>query len=394
MRDALKDLLVVELASVLAGPTVGMFFAELGARVIKVEHFAGGGDVTRSWKLPSESPESDRSAYFSSVNWGKESIGVDLRTPGGCAVVHGLATKADVVIASYKPGDAEKLQMDAHTLMGLNPRLIYADLSAYGEDDPRVGFDAIIQAEAGFTSMNGTPSTGPTKMPVAFMDLLAAHQLKEGILLALLARARSKVPAGQHVRTTLLGSGLASLANQAANWLVAGHIPQRMGSEHPNIVPYGSSYPTADGREIVLAVGNDLQFVRLCNCLGLAELAVDPQYARNAERVRNRDRLNTLLAHAIMEWSRDPLLAALQEAQVPAGAVHDLPEACATPQAQDLLLRGPGLAGLRTVALEGLEGLQLSEPPHLCAHTDVVLGDVLGYSLETIHTLRNQKAIL
>ena len=290
MKDSLKDLLVVELASVLAGPSVGMFLAELGADVIKVEHFAAGGDVTRTWKLASEAADDDRPAYFCAVNWGKRSVGVDLRHAEGRAIVHDLARKADIVVASYKPGDAAKWEVDAATLMALNPKLIYADLTAYGDDDPRVGFDAIIQAEAGFTYMNGQPESGPTKMPVALMDLLAAHQLKEGILLALLTRARTGT--GTHVSTNLLAAGLASLANQAANWLVAGHVPQRMGSEHPNIVPYGTIYPTADGRAIVLAIGNDAQFAQLCAALGLPELAADPDFAHNAARVRNRAALN------------------------------------------------------------------------------------------------------
>jgi crotonobetainyl-CoA:carnitine CoA-transferase CaiB-like acyl-CoA transferase len=368
-----------------------MFLAELGARVVKVEHFASGGDVTRTWRLPTERPDEDRSAYFSSVNWGKESVGVDLRTAGGRALVHAIAAKADIVIASYKPGDAEKLQVDAATLMAANPRLIYADLTAYGDADPRVGFDAIIQAEAGFTYMNGAPEGGPTKMPVALMDLLAAHQLKEGILLALYQRAISGK--GSHVSTNLLGAGLASLANQAANWLVAGHVPQRIGSEHPNIVPYGRSYVTADGREVVLAVGNDLQFAKLCNCLGIAAIAGDVRFAKNADRVRNRAALNDLLAQAIAGWERDALLAVLHAAQVPAGAVHDMAEACAQPQAADLLLEGPRLRGLRSIAWKGMEGLQLTEPPHLAADTERVLMEILAYSPADIANLRKEKAI-
>jgi crotonobetainyl-CoA:carnitine CoA-transferase CaiB-like acyl-CoA transferase len=392
MKNALKDLLVIELASVLAGPSVGMFLAELGAKVIKVEHFAGGGDVTRTWKLASEDAEDDRSAYFSSVNWGKRSIGVDLRLAEGRTLVHELAAKADVVIASYKPGDALKLHVDAGTLMALNPRLIYADLTAYGDDDSRVGFDAIIQAEAGFTYINGLPETGPTKMPVALMDLLAAHQLKEGILLALYMRTLTGL--GKHVQTNLLGAGLASLANQAANWLVGGVIPQRIGSGHPNIVPYGNSFATADGREIVLAVGNDGQFARLCECLGMNEVAIDVRFLHNSSRVLHRDVLNLLLSKAIARFERDELLLTLHAAQVPAGAVHDMQEACATPQALDLRLQGPNLAGMRTVALAGLEGIQLAEPPHLAEHTQAVLTEILSYSVAHIDSLRVKKAVV
>jgi crotonobetainyl-CoA:carnitine CoA-transferase CaiB-like acyl-CoA transferase len=391
MKDLLKDMLVIELASVLAGPSVGMFLAELGAIVIKVEHFAGGGDVTRTWKLGSEAADEDRPAYFCAVNWGKRSLGVDLRRPEGRAIIHDLARKADIVVASYKPGDAAKLGVDAATIMALNPRLIYADLTAYGNADPRVGFDAIIQAEAGFTYMNGQPENGPTKMPVALMDLLAAHQLKEGILLALLKRMQSGE--GSHVSTDLLSAGLASLANQASNWLVAGHVPQRMGSEHPNIVPYGTIYTTADGKAIVLAIGNDAQFLQLCQCLGMPALALDPEFADNVGRVRNRAILNAQLAQAIATHMRDALLHALHAARVPAGPVHDMREACAQPQAQALLLQGPSRRGLRTVALSGLEGQQLSEPPHLAADTTVLLRDLLAYSPEKITQLQHQNII-
>jgi crotonobetainyl-CoA:carnitine CoA-transferase CaiB-like acyl-CoA transferase len=391
MKDIFKGLRVVELASVLAGPSVGMFLAELGAEVIKVEHFAAGGDVTRTWKLSLEGADDDRPAYFCAVNWGKRSVGVDLREPAGRTIIHDLARVADVVIASYKPGDAAKLQVDAARLMALNPRLIYADLTAYGEDDPRVGFDAIIQAEAGYTYMNGQPEGGPTKMPVALMDLLAAHQLKEGILLALLKRMQTQM--GSHVSTNLLGAGLASLANQAANWLVAGYVPQRMGSEHPNIVPYGTIYPTADGRAIVLAIGNDAQFGQLCVCLGVPGLASEPAFARNVDRVCNRHALNAQLAQAIATRDRDPLLQALHAARVPAGPVHDMREACAQPQAETLMLAGATRKGLRTIALAGLEGLQMSEPPSLAADTRAVLAEVLAYSPEKIESLHLQKII-
>lgn len=369
-----------------------MFLAELGAKVIKVEHFAGGGDVTRTWKLPQEAADDDRPAYFSAVNWGKQSIGIDLRVTAGKALVHQLARKADIVIASYKPGDAEKLGVDAKTLMASNPRLIYADLTAYGPDDDRVGFDAIIQAEAGFTYMNGAPESGATKMPVAMMDLLAAHQLKEGILLALLSLM--KTGKGQHVSTSLLGAGLASLANQATNWLVAGHIPQRIGSAHPNIVPYGTSYLTLDAKELVLAVGNDGQFERLCTCLGIGHQPEIKLFQTNAERVKQRKAVDIFLGNAIILHQRDELLAALQAVNVPAGAVYDMSEACAQPQAQDLLLDAGGRKAFRSIALAGMEGQQLSPPPYLAADTEAILKDLLGMNSERIAELRAQKAIL
>jgi crotonobetainyl-CoA:carnitine CoA-transferase CaiB-like acyl-CoA transferase len=176
----LEGLKVLELASVLAGPGVGQFFAELGAEVIKVENVRTGGDVTRSWKLASENEGEDRSAYFCSVNWGKKSLAIDLTSDYGKEVVKQLAVKADIIIASYKPGDAEKLGVAYSQLKKINPKLIYGQITGYGSDNPNVGYDAVIQAESGFMDMNGEVGGDPLKMPVALIDVLAGHQLKEG----------------------------------------------------------------------------------------------------------------------------------------------------------------------------------------------------------------------
>lgn len=267
-----NDLVVIELASVLAGPAVGMFFAELGARVIKVENSETMGDVTRSWRLSSEPKESDISSYFSSVNWGKQSIAVNATVPEGRRIVYDLVRNADIVIASYKPGDDKKLALDYDTLSGINSQLIYGHVTGYGKEDPRAGYDAILQAASGFTYLNSAPEGSPVKMPIALIDLLAAHQLKEALLLALIRRMESG--GGAYIHTSLLQSGIASLANQAANWLVAGHIPERSGSDHPNIVPYGGTFKTRDERDVMLGVGNDQQFRKLCAVLGRPELAV------------------------------------------------------------------------------------------------------------------------
>lgn len=202
---------VVELASVLAGPSVGQFFAELGAEVIKVENLKTGGDVTRSWKSAGEKTD-DRSAYFCSCNWCKKSVAIDLSTkPGNEAVVR-LIQGADVVIASYKPGDAERLGVAYAQWKDKHPRLIYGQITGYGPDTDRVGYDAVVQAEAGFMDMNGAADGPPTKMPVALIDVLAAHQLKEGLLLALIHRDRTGK--GTFVGVSLLDAALASLVIQ------------------------------------------------------------------------------------------------------------------------------------------------------------------------------------
>ncbi len=389
-----SDLLVIELASVLAGPSVGMFFAELGASVIKVEHFQSGGDVTRNWKLAAdeqgfkgESQDDTVSAYFSAVNWGKQSIGLNLAQASGKSIVYDLIRKADVVISSYKSGDAEKLGMDAATLRALNSKIIYASITAYGENDPRTGFDAIIQAEAGFMHLNGTAQSGPLKMPVALMDILAAHQLKEAVLIALYKRMKSGQ--GCTVTTSLLSSGISALANQAANYLVAGKIPGRMGSGHPNIVPYGSSYITRDGKTLVIAAGNDRQFESLCEVLNLQQIKINPDYSSNPLRVKNRNALEGSLKQAIASFDLDPLLKDLLQKKVPAGAVLNMEEVFAQALAQQMLLQADSMRGLRTIAfdLENENKKSLSAPPQLCADSMAVMSGLLGYSAEQMDLL-------
>ncbi|PKL76468.1 MAG: carnitine dehydratase, partial [Candidatus Melainabacteria bacterium HGW-Melainabacteria-1] len=336
------DLLVLECATVLAGPAVGAFFAELGATVLKLE--PPTGDVTRSWKLPSEHPAETVSAYFACVNWGKHSLALDLRQPAGRQIAQALAAKADILIANYKPGAAERLGMDYATLSALNPGLIYAHLTGYGDADPRTGYDAIIQAESGFLALNAHPGQLPVKMPVALIDLLAAHQLKQAVLVALLQRQHSGH--GDYLQVSLIQSALASLANQASNWLVAGHEPQPLGLEHPNIAPYGGLYPCADGEQIMLAIGSDSQFATLCQLLSAPALATE--FPSNAERVSRRVALNTALRPLIQAQAAQPLLAQLWQAGIPAGRMLTVSQALAQPAAHEMMLHSQELRGLRT----------------------------------------------
>ncbi len=339
----LQHLTVVELAGVLAGPAVGMFFAELGAKVIKIEH--PDGDVTRQWKLPSEDAASQVSAYFSAVNWGKAYQRINLKTAQGQEEVLSLLATADVVLTNFKAGDDVKLGLDYETLKSLNPKLIYGAITGFGAGDPRTAFDVVLQAEAGLMYMNGTPESGPVKWPVAVVDLMAAHQLKEGILLALLQRERTGQ--GAKVTVSLYDAAVASLANQATNWLMAGHVPQRLGSLHPNIAPYGETLMCADGGQIVLAVGSNGQFESLCRVLGLEELPADPRFANNYQRVLHRQQLIDLLQAQAAPWQRDGLLAALLAAQVPAGAIRNMQEVFGQPRAQQLI-REEVIAGINT----------------------------------------------
>lgn len=366
----LAGLTVLELANVLAGPLVGQFCAELGARVIKAEP-PGVGDPTRGWYLASESRESDVTAYFASANWGKSSIALDLGAEDGRTLAARLARAVDVVVVGYKPGDEVKFGLDYETLSAANPGLIYLQVTAYGADDPRPGFDAIIQAEAGFTHMNGEPDGGPVKMPVALMDLLAAHQLKEGLLLALLKKARTGE--GSFIGTSLLGAATASLANQASNYLMAGAVPGRMGSEHPNIVPYGNIFLTRDGREFVVAVGTERQYQAFVAALELSELGADERFASNADRVSNRQALNELLAARIRTLDAARIEAEMRARKVPFGFVNDMAAVFEQPAAS--AQRFEDGRGVRTVALTGhIEGrADLSAPPGLDADRAAVL---------------------
>jgi crotonobetainyl-CoA:carnitine CoA-transferase CaiB-like acyl-CoA transferase len=385
---------VLELAGVLAGPAVGMFLAELGADVIKVENPATDGDVTRGWRLPEEPRDTDVSAYFCSANWGKRSIAVNLRDPSGRELIHSLARLSDIVLASYRPGQAESLDVDAESLMRLNERLIYAEVTAYGPSDSRPGYDALLQAGTGFMSINGEPGALPLKMPVALMDLLAAHQLKEGILLALLERARTG--SGTHVTTSLVRSGLSSLANQATGWMATGVVPQPLGSGHPSVVPYGEVWECAGGETVVLAVGTDRQFAGLCEAIGAPELAFDARFVRNADRVVHRDALRTVLAPRIEARSREALLELLASLGVPAGPVWNVAEALNQPDAEPLLLRSGGRVGLRTVALDHGVGtvVDLRPPPGLSADAESILSDDLGLSVGQRRTLFDSGAVL
>ncbi len=362
---ALKDVRVLELASVLAGPSVGQFFAELGAEVIKIENVQTGGDVTRTWKAAGE-PEGDLSAYFCSCNWGKKSVAVDLSKAEGRQVVFDLVSTSDIVIASYKPGDARKLGVSYEQLVGKNPKIIYGQISGYGSDNDRVGYDAVIQAESGFMDLNGEKGGPPVKMPVALIDVLAAHHLKEGILLALLHL--HKTGKGSLVEVSLIQAAVASLANQASNWLVNKKIPSRQGSSHPNIAPYGDAFETKDGRKILLAIGSDRQFNDLIKTLELPDGIQD--FATNQRRVVNRAALNELLSKKIRLWESGDLLKQLHAKKIPAGIIQNIKDAFLMPEVGMMLMRGGALAGVRNFAATSAswELKTLSQPPHFGEH--------------------------
>ncbi len=332
----LQDLLVVETAGVLAGPSVGMFFAELGARVVKLENLHSGGDVTRQWKLPQEDPNAPLSAYFCSVNWGKEHLLVDLKSPDGRGVLDELVAQADVLITNHLPGDAEKLGLQRARLRSLNPRLLHGHIKGFADQPERPAFDVVLQAETGYISMTGTDGDHLAKLPVALIDVLAAHQLKEALLLALLQRERTG--RGCYVEVSLEEAALSGLVNQAGNNLMADAVARPLGTLHPNIAPYGEVFTCTDGGRIILAVGSDAQFVSLCDVLQLQALPADPRFARNTDRVRHRLALSTALTPSFLQRSRGPLLGALIGAGVPAGAVLGMDEVMRTSAAQAMVL--------------------------------------------------------
>ncbi len=373
-----ENLRVLELASVLAGPSVGQFFAELGAEVIKVENLKSGGDVTRTWKISGEK-EGDLSAYFCSCNWGKKSIAIDLSSDMGKEIVRKLAAKSDVVIASYKPGDAEKLGVSYEQLIMNNKQLVYGQITGYGSDNDRVGYDAVIQAEAGFMDLNGEIDGSPTKMPVALIDILAGHQLKEGLLLALLKRDRTSE--GSLVEVSLIQTAIASLANQATNWLMTGKIPTRKGSAHPNIAPYGESFKMSDGKRILLAIGSDRQFEDLVQVLGIRHEALGSKFLTNPLRVENREELNRLLAERMVKMDSKVFLEMANHKKIPAGVIQNLKEVFEMKEAGELLIKSDGLIGVKNFVGKDvgyqLPVISLLPPPHFGQHTEEVLKDLL-----------------
>lgn len=331
-----QKLKVVELASVLAGPAVGMFFAELGAKVIKIENKNTKGDVTRGWKNIHENSDSPVSAYFSSVNWGKQHLFLDYSQADDFEKVISELSNADIVITNFKPGDSEKFGLDHDSIKKINPKIIYGNISGFGTNDHRVAYDVVLQAESGFMSMNGTTESGPLKMPVALIDVLAAHQLKEALLLALLKK--EKTGKGSFIEVSLFDTAICSLVNQASNFLMSGLIPKPSGSLHPNIAPYGETFETADDKLIVLAVGSDEQFTKLCELIHLKSLSKNDEFKTNAHRVKNRKKLFDLLQPEIKKLALNELVKSLREKNIPAGTIRSLDEVFAVDAAKKMIL--------------------------------------------------------
>lgn len=317
----LSDLLVLDLSRVLAGPYCTQLLADLGARVIKIE--SKSGDDTRRWGPPYVAGES---GYYLSVNRGKESVAVDLKDPRGAALVQRLAARADLLVENFKVGDLERYGLDYAKVAALNPGVVYVSITGYGQTGPRAkeaGYDAALQAQSGLLAMTGEPDGPPVKVGVAWIDVLTGVHAAAGALAAL--RRRDRLGSGAHLDVALLDVALASLVNQAQNTLLSGVAPPRLGSGHPNIVPY-QAFGSADGA-VMIAVGNDGQFARLCQLLNRETWAVDERFSTNDARVANRQLLVGMLSERISELRSADLLAACSAAGVPATAVLTLVEA-------------------------------------------------------------------
>lgn len=344
MALPLEGIRVIDASTVLAGPSVGTFFAELGADVLKIEH-PKHPDVTRSWKLPIEKSDTSVSAYFSSINYLKEYVSLDLKITDDVISFKDHIASADILITNFKRGDAEKFGIEDKNLLAINPRLIIGKINGYGAESDRVAYDLILQAESGFMSMNGTPNSGPVKMPVAMIDVMAAHHLKEGILLALYEREKSGK--GKSLSVSLYDAAVSSLVNQASNFLMSDHVPQRIGSLHPNIAPYGELFTTSDGCTVTFAIGSNDHFRKLCQELAAEELLQDERFLANQKRVVNRVILREKLSPLVASRTSDSLLNALQELNVPAGKVQNLQEVFSSEKAQSLV-REEMISGVST----------------------------------------------
>ncbi len=327
--QALQGIRVLDLSRVLAGPYCTMVLGDLGADVIKVE--PPEGDETRGWGPPFAEGES---AYYLCVNRNKRGMVINLKTDEGKKILRDLALQSDVLVENFRPGTLERFGLDFATLHELNPKLIYCSITGFGQtgsmkDKP--GYDFMIQALGGLMSITGEPEGEPMKTGVAVVDLFAGQNAIIAILAAL--QARTLTGKGQHLDIALFDSQLGWLANVASNYLISGKLPKRHGNAHPNIVPY-QSFQASDGW-FAIAVGNDRQFVRLCELLGMPELGVDEKFATNSARVQNREELIVLLVSVFKTAAVSDWLQKLDEAEIPCGPIQNFEQVFSMPNVQE-----------------------------------------------------------
>ena len=404
---ALAGVRVLDLSRVLAGPWAGQLLADLGADVVKVER-PRAGDDTRAWGPPwlndPDGHSTGESAYYLSANRNKRSVTIDIANPEGQRLVRELASRADVVLENFKVGGLAQYGLDYASLKAVNPRLVYCSITGFGQSGPyasRAGYDFLIQGMGGLMSLTGQPDGteggGPVKVGVALTDIMTGLYATVAVLAALKRREQSGE--GQQIDLALLDVQIACLANQAANYLVGGIVPQRMGNAHPNIVPY-QEFPTADGYMIV-AVGNDSQFASLCKTLGKPEWSTDERFVTNPQRVKHRTELVALIHGMTVQRTTDEWVAAMEAAGVPCGPINTLDRVFADPHVQARGTRIEMAHPLAKAVPLVANPIRLSEspvqyrqaPPTLGQHTEQVLVDWLEVSVADIDALRAKQAI-
>ena len=387
---ALDDIAVLDMSRILAGPFGTQILADLGATVWKIE--SPWGDDTRGWGPPFVGSES---AYYLSANRGKKSVIVNLRDPRGQDVIRRLAAKADVLVENFRVGNLKRYGLDYESISQINPRAVYASVTGFGQTGPRAaepGYDAALQGMTGIMSVTGEPDGRPTKVGVAWVDILTGLHAVIGILAALHERETSG--RGQHVDVSLFDAGVASMANLAQSYLATGAAPGRIGNAHPQVVPY-QDFEASDGF-FMLAANNDDQFRRLCAAVGLPDLADDERFRDNAARVQNREALASKLGEKIREKTREHWMSALQTAGITVTSINTIADALDDPQAQARksvwevehpTLGGVNLLGSALQHLSRTPAAPQSHPPLLGEHTEEVLSEVLGVPDDEIRAL-------
>jgi len=392
----LEGIRVLDLSRIIAGPFCSQILGDMGAEVIKVEQ-PGVGDDSRSWGPPFKNGES---VYFFCINRNKKSITVDMKDPRGKAIIRELAKRSDVLLENFKPGTLAKLGLDWEDLRRENPRLIFCSISGFGRTGPsaeRGGYDVIVQAVGGLMGITGDPNGPPVKVGVAMTDICTALYAHGAILGALYARDRTGD--GQRIDVSLLETQIAALINIASSYLNAGEMPGKWGTAHVNIVPY-QAFQMEDGY-MIIGAANDRLWVRLCEAIGLSELARDPQYASNAQRVEHREEIVRLLGARLITRTRKAWEAILAPLGIPCGPINRMDEVFADPQVQHLQMvleaEHPAAGTVRMVRNPvsfSLTPVDLRQvPPRLGEHTEEVLRDILGYSAAEVEALRAAGAV-
>ncbi|MBH1963945.1 MAG: CoA transferase [Comamonadaceae bacterium] len=402
----LSHVKVLDLSRILAAPWAGQILADLGAEVIKVER-PGAGDDTRSWGPPflkdAQGKPTKEAGYYLAVNRGKRSITVSLDKPEGQQIVKELAKRADIVLENYKAGTLERYGLDEASLRQINPRLIYCSVTGFGQTGPRrdqPAYDFLIQAMGGLMSVtgekDGKPGGGPQKVGVPIVDLMTGMYTAVSVLAALARRNETGV--GGYIDIAMLDVQVATLANQAMNYLVSDKVPRRNGNAHPNIQPQ-DVYACADG-DVILVVGNDGQFARLCKVLGKTEWVTDERFTTNAQRVRNIGELSEMLRTEFARWTREKLITELDVVGVPCGPINNVAEVFEEPQVKQrqMLRHVPHPCGVDVPLVASpmrFEGDPLpirSAPPLLGEHSEAILAE-LGYAPADIEALRASEVI-